>query len=427
MNRPTLNGQEDRFETALESAGRNLRPGLGLNVSSFSGGGVVGGERGPSASRTGGPKASLPGEDFFQDGDVGCLEVVPSSEARPRRSSAPIPQPVRRAGGDGFSFLAGRPRGKRRVEEKSSTLKPDFDCYVERELARVKLESEKAQGVTVDNFVDEQYFSSSPSSALLGPPGGGQKLEVDGSDADDQRDGEELGEVDEQYFGGARHVDLQVKTDPEETEAMRELVREATEDLNFIDSQITFHENKVEELRSRDPEELKSRDPEELRSRDPEELSDAPPTFSAFRKMLNAPQSSLEDAPDQPKQVANPSVQHSPPSSALSYVKSLRQGVMVASQPGTSRTKEDFVREIDTSLQSRMSAAGTQLTVDDLRERDEAARRRVEDSERTANTRPKPLTRLEEKFKPTNLYKLTSMEVVDVLKKSILYHDSKER
>ena len=94
-----------------------------------------------------------------------------------------------------------------------------------------------------------------------------------------------------------------------------------------------------------------------------------------------------------------------------------------------SKTKEDFVGEIGVSLKSRINSAIGQ-TMEELREREQEARRRAEGAEKGAvqssSPTSRPLTKLAVKFKPKDLFKLTSMEVVDMLRENILYNDSKE-
>eukprot|EP00095_Tigriopus_kingsejongensis_P010741 maker-scaffold277_size226016-snap-gene-0.20 protein:Tk10741 transcript:maker-scaffold277_size226016-snap-gene-0.20-mRNA-1 annotation:"rna pseudouridylate synthase domain-containing protein 4-like" len=206
-----------------------------------------------------------------------------------------------------------------------------------------------------ESLIEDQYFSG----LQAGQSSSGPQPEA----AEAQTEVEKLSDIDEQYFGSARAVDLPVRTDPQDTRAVRQLVQESTRDLNYVDEQLFTDQTRASVPRKR-------------------------------------PQPARRPPPRQ--------------SSALEYVKQLRQDPVLL-QRGR---PEGMIAQIGVSLKARLNEAAhlKQITHDAVEGPQD-----VEEPSQSPN--PKLGGKLWEQLKPLGLSSLTSLEVIDLLKKSIIFDD----
>ncbi len=456
INLPTLDAQEDKFEAALERLQAGQASASNLHQSDSGLSPAESSLQAHSSPVSNGPGPSWlgasPGQEFFE-GDAGQasshLQSVRTLNSVPRSapSSSKVAKSLRRKGGDGFSFKSGKQRVKGPEADTFKTLKPEFDSYLEKELSVARKQTNKAlEDAPLDNFFDQQFFPKSGAiesweQLNLAPvPSSPSEKKEEQSAHTDGKEPKDLTIVDEQYFGGAKLLNVPVKVPPAEFKKVRKLVQDSTKDLSFVDSQISF------------PREVKDIPiPEISEAASPTEKTSGG-SFGDFGSRLGVPKKVLQET--RSRQLARarlerasaeeelvtygsfsrpeggePRTQHQRPSGALAYVRELRRGNMDVEKASDSKTKEDFVGEIGVSLKSRINSAIGQ-TMEELREREQEARRRAEGAEKGAvqssSPTSRPLTKLAVKFKPKDLFKLTSMEVVDMLRENILYNDSKE-
>lgn len=214
-----------------------------------------------------------------------------------------------------------------------------------------------------DNVFDEQYFAGTPTDSR----GKNETLNPTPTMTENDRL-VDLNSVDQQYFGTARFIDAPVPTDPTDTLAMRQLVREASQDLNYVDQQLI------------------------------------PPT---------AP-----PPPEKNKPAPRPKVARRPldQTTALAYVEKLRK------QPETPESphKDSADRLWSDSLMKRISTAAQ------VKDAGDAVVEHVNLSQTTQEPPSKKLaSKLSDTFKPQDLEALCSLDIIEKLKRSVIFdkHD----
>jgi len=414
-NVPTIDAQEDVYEAALDKADTEELEEEVTAVSS-----------GVSQHR----RADLDAGDGFFEEDGGHHQFIKPFQSGQADKAAKQASAVKRRGSNRLSFKAG-PKWVA-SESQSSTVAPDFD-YIDQQLSQIKKEGGHGQA---------QIFAELDRS-LKGDRILGEKRDtLERRRAESSKVSQGLNDVDEEYFGNARPGgDAAVAAD---SISFRELTKSATRDLNYVDQQISFEINSdAKSVTGLDDDNsdasVAARVPSDLNEVDSQYFKDIittqRPTFSTepnvSRKTVLA-KAKCADVEEKPRREGI---------SALTYVRRLRadQRQTMPSAAGVPKSKEDLVGEIGVGVQKRLSMAVCgPSSADELRARDAKAKR-AEENAAKAERCPSFLclfapkcgcsrfakAKLDGKFKPLDLFSLTSAQVEGMLKERVLYHDSK--
>ncbi len=305
-------------------------------------------------------------------------------EARQEKTQQRLDQGVRRRDRP-FSFASSD------EEQNPTTFVPPIE---DPHTSKASSEQKKDSA----NFFDEQYLSnlegSIPSS--LAKKDVHKHLEDTSPKANFSQ---ELNDVDQQYFqtldqSNNKSDEKPIEFDTEDSRKMQELVKESTSDLGYIDAQIFGHNPMAEEKTPKKD----------------------PPPKDYVGKKAKIVRGKVEKA----TYVKRPLVPVE--KSALAYVEQFRQ-----EQAGTSpskaftpTSKEGELSMIGVSLAKRMQRVSGGLEVNE----DNFARETADGSEQVKPNDGYRL-RVSERFQPTDLNSLTSLELVKILRKAILYDNRK--
>jgi hypothetical protein len=215
---------------------------------------------------------------------------------------------------------------------------------------------------------------------------------------------QDLSNIDEQYFGALRDFNsggAALDINAEELAQTRKLVEDSTGDLSFLDSQIFPQEPKVNR-------------PSRTNSHDNSLKGDPKPLESKVRNEMIR-KSKVNNEKD--CQVLTAQDLRNPPlSSAMGFVQKLRVEKASGLERSTKAAK-DPADEIGVSLKHKLETAANKVV-------SSAEELKKESSVETTTTQVKSKMirgRLDERFLPRSLFNLTSIEVLEILKQSIVF------
>jgi hypothetical protein len=285
---------------------------------------------------------------------------------------------------DAFSFAPGK--SKREAE----TIVPAVSVEVEEE--------ENARQHDDENLFDQQY------RADIAQREGGLQRDIPSAaevfrEQKATTEEDKTNEIDRQYFGNLEgnlsDVDQRIEVDEEEAKKTRELVRVSTTDLGYIDAQMFG---------------------QQLDSR--KAKNDLPADSQSGEKRHSKPTRVKKSLVQRPYTPAA--------STALAYVQQLRKR---EKDEAGGQTKENEVSLLGVGVAKRLDkvSGGLEVIGDDIAQR-MSQLRKVQQGE-GAETKFKAgeglRLNLADKFKPTSLSDLTSIEVERILKDSIVYDGRK--
>ena len=256
-------------------------------------------------------------------------------------------------------------------------------------------------------FIEDQYFSQSLSSSTAQTPEQPQNLRS----SDGSISNSDLNTFDEQYFSTDISDPVSMPIAGLDLERVQQLVRDSTREMNLIDEQLFGQISDQDTLK---PYEAHDPDPAESRP-ETEGEKNRREKYEMIQK--------CKERRERKKLTRDPLPQVS---GALAYVQKLRREAKTAANTAT-KTKEDFVDEINIGIQRRLTMAAGITDVEETINENETKRALKNQMKREGSLPPEPIpaTQVKDSFKPEDFSKFSPVEIEEILANRVVLNDCK--